>query len=168
MPALTLVCSLAAAGTAVSAASQSTLLLPDAVFDATELHRGWVVRVEGSTIAAVCPASEVEASGATRFPLAGLTLLPGLIEGHSHLLLHPYDETPWSDQVLKEPAALRVARASVSARDTLLAGFTTVRAGLLADLVAVEGEPTSSIDALRRARFVMKDGTVILSPATSR
>ena len=59
--------------------------------------------------------------------MPGLTLLPGLIEGHSHLLLHPYNETTWNDQVLREPLAYRVARATVSARDTLMAGITTVR-----------------------------------------
>jgi imidazolonepropionase-like amidohydrolase len=53
--------------------------------------------------------------------------MPGMIEGHSHLFLHPYNETSWNDQVLREPLALRVARATVHARNTLLAGFTTVR-----------------------------------------
>jgi len=56
-----------------------------------------------------------------------VTLLPGLIEGHSHLLLHPYDETPWTEQVLDEPLGLRTARATVQARDTLMAGVTTTR-----------------------------------------
>ena len=55
------------------------------------------------------------------------TYCPGLIEGHSHLFLHPYNETPWNDQVLKESRAERVARATVHAKKTLLAGFTTVR-----------------------------------------
>ena len=74
------------------------------------------------------PASQVSVpSGATRLTFAGCTLLPGLIEGHSHLLLHPYNETSWDDQVLKESDALRVARATVHAKQTLLAGFTTVR-----------------------------------------
>jgi imidazolonepropionase-like amidohydrolase len=50
-----------------------------------------------------------------------------MIEGHSHLFLHPYNETPWDDQVLHEPLALRTARATVAAKATLLAGFTTVR-----------------------------------------
>ena len=59
--------------------------------------------------------------------LPGLTLLPGLIEGHSHLLLHPYNETSWTDQVLNESLAQRVARATVHARYTLMAGVTTTR-----------------------------------------
>ncbi len=59
--------------------------------------------------------------------LPGLTLLPGLIEAHSHVLLHPYSETPWNDQVARESLSLRVARATNHLRDTLQAGFTTVR-----------------------------------------
>jgi imidazolonepropionase-like amidohydrolase len=86
------------------------------------------VLVTGDKIAAVGPAADVRApAGATTVDLPGTTLLPGLIEGHSHLLLHPYNETAWDDQVLHEPVALRVARATNHARNTLLAGFTTVR-----------------------------------------
>lgn len=59
--------------------------------------------------------------------MPGTTLLPGLIDAHVHLFLHPYNETPWNVQVLEEPLSLRVARATVHARNTLLAGFTTVR-----------------------------------------
>ncbi|MEI9912833.1 MAG: amidohydrolase family protein [Bacteroidota bacterium] len=53
--------------------------------------------------------------------------MPGLIEGHSHLFLHPYNETAWDDQVLKESRAERTARAVNHAKATLMAGFTTVR-----------------------------------------
>jgi imidazolonepropionase-like amidohydrolase len=53
--------------------------------------------------------------------------MPGLIEGHSHILLHPYNETPWDDQVLKEPQAYRVARAVRDLERTLMAGITTMR-----------------------------------------
>jgi imidazolonepropionase-like amidohydrolase len=59
--------------------------------------------------------------------LKGTTLMPGLIEGHSHLFLHPYNETAWNDQVLGESRAERTARAVNHARATLMAGFTTVR-----------------------------------------
>jgi len=105
-----------------------SLLLADRVFDGMEMHDGWAVLVRGDRIAAAGPAATLALpAGARRISLAGSTLLPGLIEGHSHLLLHPYDETPWNDQVLREPLALRVARATVHARETLRAGFTTVR-----------------------------------------
>jgi imidazolonepropionase-like amidohydrolase len=106
------------------------LLVPARVFDGTsaQLHEGWVVVVRRGRIEAVGPAAQVTApSGASTIRLPGLTLLPGLIEGHSHLLLHPYNEASWDDQVLREPEALRVARAVNHARATVLAGFTTVR-----------------------------------------
>ncbi|MDB4882383.1 MAG: putative Xaa-Pro dipeptidase [Gemmatimonadetes bacterium] len=105
-----------------------TMLLPDRVFDGLEMHEGWAVLVRGDRIAAAGPSASLAVpASARRVSLAGTTLLPGLIEGHSHLLLHPYDETSWNDQVLREPLALRVARATVHARETLRAGFTTVR-----------------------------------------
>ena len=104
------------------------LLRPDRVFDGEKLHTDWVVLVHGRTIAAAGPASEVQTpAGATVLDLKGATLLPGLIEGHSHLFLHPYNEVSWNDQVLKESRAERTARATVHARRTLLAGFTTTR-----------------------------------------
>ncbi len=106
------------------------LLIPDRVFDAPAgVERpGWVVLVRGEKIVAAGPRSGMAVPTGTReINLAGTTLMPGLIEAHSHMMLHPYNETSWNDQVLKEPLALRVARATVSARNTLLAGFTTVR-----------------------------------------
>ena len=104
------------------------LLRPAAVFDGQDLHPGWAVLVENEKITAAGPASQVVLPvGGRTLDLLGLTLLPGLIEGHSHLLLHPYNETPWNDQVLLESQALRVARATVHAQRTLLAGFTTAR-----------------------------------------
>ncbi len=101
----------------------TVVLEPAQVFDGDSLHAGWRVAVRAGRIVAVGP----NVTGGRRIPLPRLTLLPGLIEGHSHLLLHPYDETPWIDQVLKEPLALRVARATNHARLTLMAGWTTVR-----------------------------------------
>ncbi|MGW8267805.1 MAG: amidohydrolase family protein [Longimicrobiales bacterium] len=109
---------------------EATLLRPARVFDgdSRELKDGWVVLVEGNRIAAAGPASEVRApSGAAEVDLPNLTLLPGLIEGHAHLLLHPYDETPWTDQVLLESLAERTARAVVHAERSLMAGVTTLR-----------------------------------------
>ena len=88
---------------------------------------GWAVRVSGGRIDAVGPAATVATPGAQTRELAGLTLIPGLIEGHSHVLLHPYNETTWNDQVLKESTGLRVARATAALRQTLLAGFTVIR-----------------------------------------
>lgn len=109
-------------------AQQKYILEPDRVFDGEQLHNGWVVVVTGDKITAAGAPSQLNLPpDATTLKLPGCTLLPGLIEGHSHLLLHPYNETPWDDQVLKESDALRVARATVHAEKTLRAGFTTVR-----------------------------------------
>ncbi|MBA3831767.1 MAG: amidohydrolase family protein [Chthoniobacterales bacterium] len=105
----------------------SLLLRPSAVFDGQQLHAGWAVLVHGDRIAAVGPASEVTAGGAGPIDLPNDTLIPGMIEGHSHLFLHPYNETPWSEQVTNESLAFRTAAATAHARQTLLAGFTTVR-----------------------------------------
>lgn len=110
------------------AAQNPIVLRPDRVFDGNEIQEAWAVVVRGEHIVAAGPASQIRVpSGADEIDLAGMTVLPGLIEGHSHLLLHPYDETPWTEQVLNEAHALRVARATVHARATIMAGVTTVR-----------------------------------------
>jgi imidazolonepropionase-like amidohydrolase len=102
------------------------LLKPDHVFDGEQMREGWQVLVKNHTIEAAGPAVNAPKE-ATVISLKGSTLLPGLIEGHSHLFLHPYNEVPWDDQVLKESRAERTARAVNHARATLMAGFTTVR-----------------------------------------
>lgn len=108
--------------------AQTYFLQPDRVFDGNEMHDNWVVVVTGNKITDVGPVSKItKPRGASTIDLAGTTLLPGMIEAHSHLLLHPYNETSWNDQVMKESDAYRVARATVHAQKTLLAGFTTVR-----------------------------------------
>lgn len=106
------------------------LLKPALVFDgeSAQLHEGWVVLVRGEKIIAVGPAAGISAPAeAKTVELTGLTLLPGLIEAHSHVLLHPYSETVWNDQVAHESLSLRVARATNHLRNTLQAGFTTIR-----------------------------------------
>src|SRR5687768_15538785 len=103
------------------------VLRSDRVFDGERMHSGWAVVVRGDRIAAAGPAATAPAGARTITLPPGTTLMPGLIEGHSHLLLHPYNETSWNDQVLREALALRVARGVNHARDTLMAGITTVR-----------------------------------------
>lgn len=106
------------------------VLRPSRVFDgvAAKPHADWVVAVRGDRIIAAGPAATTKPPfGARTIDLPDTTLLPGLIEAHSHLFLHPYNEASWDDQVLKESLALRVARATNHARLSLLAGFTTIR-----------------------------------------
>src|SRR5205085_874051 len=89
---------------------------------------GWVVVVRGEKIAAAGPAGEVKVPEKVRvIDLPRATLLPGLIDAHTHILLHPYNETSWDDQVLREPLALRVCRATNHLRSILHSGFTTIR-----------------------------------------
>lgn len=118
----------AVASFAAPASGAPTLLRPAQVFDGIDPHPhlGWAVLVDGDKIAAVGPNLAVPA-GTKIVELPGETLIPGMIEGHSHLFLHPYNETLWDDQVLHEPLALRTARAVVQADKTLMAGFTTER-----------------------------------------
>jgi imidazolonepropionase-like amidohydrolase len=106
------------------------VLKPTRVWDGSgaDSHADWIVTVKGDTIDAVGPASEIKVPDSARtIDLPGTTLLPGLIDAHTHVLLHPYDEAPWDDQVLKEAFALRVCRATNHLRSTLLSGFTTIR-----------------------------------------
>jgi len=105
----------------------ATILKPARVFDGEAMHEGWAVRVRGDRIEAAGPAASVAAPGATVVEMPGTTLLPGLVEGHSHVLLHPYNETTWNDQVLHESLGVRTARAVNHLRATLMAGFTTIR-----------------------------------------
>lgn len=133
-------------------AAPAVLLRPAAVWTAGEpLHPGWVVLTQGARIAAVGPAAAVQAPvDAVVIELPGTTLLPGLMDLHSHLFLHPYNETRWDDQVLKEPVPYRTLRAARQARATLLAGFTTLR-----DL-GTEGADYADV-SLRRA---IEDGLI--------
>src|SRR5580698_3010967 len=104
-----------------------TVLRPARVFDGDAMQEGWAVRVRGERIEAAGPAAGIDTTDAKVIDLPGLTLMPGMVEAHSHVLLHPYNETPWNDQVAHEGLALRVARATNHLRDTLMAGFTTIR-----------------------------------------
>lgn len=111
-------------------ASRDTFILlkPDRIFDGQEMRTGVWVMVKGNHITQVRNAADMKVPPNTRIiELKGMTLMPGLIEGHSHLFLHPYNETSWNDQVLGESRAERTARAVVHAKATLMAGFTTVR-----------------------------------------
>lgn len=124
----------------------SYLLKADRVFDARseQTHSGWVVLVQGDRIAAVGPASQVNApAGAQVIDMPGTTLLPGLIDAHSHIFLHPYNETLWDNQVLNETLPYRTIEAVNHVRATLMAGFTALR-----DL-GTEGAGYADVDVQR-------------------
>src|SRR5947207_10530779 len=110
-----------------AAESGAVVLRPARVFDGETMHDGWAVRVVGERIEAAGSVAGISAANARVVDLPGATLTPGLVEGHSHILLHPYNEAPWEYQVAHEPLALRTARAVNHLRATLLAGFTTIR-----------------------------------------
>ncbi len=121
-----IICFLMLIGTTIG---QSQMLFkPDRVFDGTTVHPDWVVLVEGKVITYVGAPTELKTpKGTQEVPLKNMTLMPGIIEGHSHLLLHPYNETDWNDQVLKESPVERAIRGTVHAKNSLMAGITTVR-----------------------------------------
>jgi len=119
-----------AAAQTPAAEPHTTLLTPDRVFDAEsgQTHNSWAVLVEGNRIAAVGAADDIQSPAGTEvIDLPGTTLIPGLIEAHAHLFLHPYSETLWDDQVLREARSYRTVRAAVHAEQTLMSGFTTLR-----------------------------------------
>lgn len=108
-----------------SIAQNDYLLKPDRVYDGNEMHTGWVVAVKGNQITYAGPEAKLDAN--QTIDLKGMTLMPGIIEGHSHILLHPYNETSWNDQVLKESIAERSARGVNHLKASLMAGVTTMR-----------------------------------------
>src|SRR5690349_20756853 len=119
-----LLVSWALSGRAPTQQPAAIVLKPARVFDgvAAEPHADWVVVVRGQRIESAGPANEIKMPDNARvIDLPNMTLLPGLIEAHSHLLLHPYNEAAWADQVLKEPLTVRVVRATNHARSTLMA-----------------------------------------------
>jgi len=137
----------------------ATLLRPAWVFDAEDgkVHEGWVVLVKGDRIAAVGPKAQVDfPEGTKTIELPGMTLLPGLMDIHSHIFLHPYNETLWNDQVLKEPLAYRTIEAMIHCEHTLMAGFT-----LLRDL-GTEGAGYADISVQRAIREGLIPGPRLL------
>jgi imidazolonepropionase-like amidohydrolase len=119
-----------AAPSVPAATDPPIVLMPSRLFDGVspDAHEGWVVVTRGERIEAVGPAASVKTPpGARIIDLHGATLTPGLIDAHTHVLLHSYDERSWDDQVLKEPVALRIARAVNHLHAILQSGFTTIR-----------------------------------------
>ncbi len=114
--------------TVFSQTKQTYFLTADRVWDGENIQTGWAVLIDGNKISAVGPASQIKVpSSAIKINYPNSTITPGLIEGHSHLLLYPYNITDWDTQVLKESDSYRTVRATVHAKNTLMAGFTTAR-----------------------------------------
>jgi len=128
---------------------QDIVLEPSLVFDGTSMHQNWIVAVTGNKITYAGPIKKF--NDGKHIELKGKTLLPGMIEGHAHLFLYPYNQTPWNDQVLKESISYRTAKATVHAKKSLMAGFTTVR-----DL-GTEGAEYADV-GIKKA---IEDGTII-------
>ncbi len=106
------------------------LLKPARVWtgDGEEAYPGWAVLVEGERIKMAAPASRIDVPPQAKIvELPGTTLIPGLMDLHSHLFLYPYNIRSWDDQVLKESEAYRTVRAALHAEATLRAGFTVLR-----------------------------------------
>jgi imidazolonepropionase-like amidohydrolase len=92
--------------------------------DGKEWRENVVVELLGDSIVGVRPAAADEK---VDVDYGEAWVIPGLIDLHTHLLLRPYDEASWDDQVLKESPELRTIRATKHAEATLLAGFVAVR-----------------------------------------
>lgn len=105
------------------------VLVPDTIFDghSADLIVGQAVLIQDGRIAKVAPLRDMPVEGAKTIRLEGQTLMPGLIDMHSHVLLHPYDEVSWNDQVLKQSVAERAIRAGNHLRATLMSGYLTLR-----------------------------------------
>ena len=127
--ALLRICILWAVLPCFATAATTLLLKADQVWTPGEpVHRNWVVLVSDNRVLYAGPESGAQVpDGSQQITLPGATLLPGLMDLHSHLFLHPYNEAPWDDQVLKEAVPYRTLRAGEQARATLLSGFTTLR-----------------------------------------
>ncbi|RYU90681.1 amidohydrolase family protein [Mucilaginibacter terrigena] len=111
-----------------SSSNKYILLKPERVFDGQQMHTNWYVLIKGNHIEAAGEPSAIKIPASAKIVvLKGQTVMPGMIEGHSHLFLHPYNETKWNEQVMNESRAERTARAVEHAKATLMAGFTTVR-----------------------------------------
>ena len=88
------------------------------------------ILVEGDRIVSVGPYVEIsgKAAGAERVDLGSMTVLPGLIDNHTHVLLQgDVTAADYDEQLLKESIPYRTIRATAAARTALMNGFTTIR-----------------------------------------
>ena len=93
-------------------------------------RRDQVIVIHGNRIESVSDAATAKIpAGAAVIDLSKATLLPGLIDSHTHIFLQGEDPAQggYDANILNAPLALRAARATVSARRALEQGFTTLR-----------------------------------------
>ncbi len=110
-----------------AAGTKRTLIKADHVLDVKtgKLADAQTIVVVGDTIQSIGPSASVAAkSDDTVIDLGGMTLLPGLIDVHTHLTMNP-DFDPYHE--LTSTDAKEAINGVVNARTTLLAGFTSVR-----------------------------------------
>jgi imidazolonepropionase-like amidohydrolase len=105
---------------------QNTLLTADRLWDGEKMIDNGMILIQGDKIIE-CGINLSIPDDCVRYNYGDATIMPGMIEGHAHMLLHPYDETPWNEQVLNETVAERSIRGAIHSEKTLMAGFTTVR-----------------------------------------
>ena len=98
--------------------------------DSTSPRRNQVIIIRGNQIVEVSDAASARIpTGAETVDLSQATVLPGLIDAHTHIFLQGEepDQGGYDVQLLKYPLAFRAARATVSVRRALEQGFTTLR-----------------------------------------
>lgn len=97
---------------------------------ANEPLRNQFIVIRGNKVDSIGPAASTQIpAGANGIDLSKATVLPGLIEAHTHIFLQGEDpaEGGWNGNLLYQPLAMRAARAAVAARLALEKGFTTIR-----------------------------------------
>ena len=129
---LVISCAVGIAQTTLPAAPQVTVIRAGTLIDprADEPKHNQVIVIRGERIEAVGDAASVKVpAGANVIDLSNATVLPGLIESHTHIFLQGEDPAKggYDIQLLKFYPSYRAARATVSARRALEQGFTTIR-----------------------------------------
>jgi len=129
---LSLILTSAAAQQAGSPPAQVTVIHAGTLIDgkSDKPRHDQVVVIRGNRIESVSDAANAKTpAGATVIDLSQATVLPGLIDSHTHIFLQGEDPAQggYDANILSAPLALRAARATVAARRALEQGFTTLR-----------------------------------------
>ncbi|HET9742735.1 MAG TPA: amidohydrolase family protein [Terriglobales bacterium] len=119
-------------GTHATNEAKTTIIRAGSLIDGVSAQpkRNQTIVIRGNRIVSVGDSDSVQApADAQVIDLGAATVLPGLIDTHTHIFLQGEDpaEGGYDIQLLKYPASLRAARATVSARRALEQGFTTLR-----------------------------------------